>query len=160
MSNTIMEWDDKKAAKIITDETVAILKRRELDQVMFEPRNGFMSMSDIEGRVLQHIWISEEKHNGKKEIYFNIFKNKMPTRPDENTLSVPDYWFEYSRCDSPGKLLGWVRQLVGKVWCTCDMIDELIHKAESIHIYKTGKVLFTGLESAEGFKKQTSGVKK
>ncbi len=149
MSKTTMTWDSHEAAKKMADETVKILRRRQMDEVMFEPRHSFLERGDESGKVLQHIWISEEKN----DIYFNIFHEPISERPSDEKLKLPDYWFEYSRCNTSEKLVGWIRQLTGKVWCTRGLIDELIEKSERVHIYKTGKVLFNGLESAEGFKK-------
>lgn len=40
-----------------------------------------------------------------------------------------DYNIELCRCDSPEKLLGWIRHLTEKTWLTMDMLDRFISVA-------------------------------
>ena len=42
-----------------------------------------------------------------------------------------DYNIELSRCDSPEKLLGWIRHLTEKTWLTMDMLDRFISVASA-----------------------------
>ncbi len=45
----------------------------------------------------------------------------------ENELA--DYNIALSRCDTPEKLLGWIRHLSKKTWLTMDMLDRFISEA-------------------------------
>ena len=57
-------------------------------------------------------------------------------------MNNPDYYIDYSRCNTTEKLCDWIRQLSGKTWCTVEMINELIDEVNEVHKEKTGKVLF------------------
>jgi hypothetical protein len=90
----------------------------------------------------KHIWVSENGRGKYKDTYFNIFWNPHVIKPKRESMNNPDYYIDYSRCNTTEKLCDWIRQLSGKTWCTVEMINELIDEVNEVHKEKTGKVLF------------------
>ena len=51
------------------------------------------------------------------------------------------YWIEFDRIDTPGKILKWVAHLSGKTWVTREMIFHLIDEASK----RIGYEVFKGV---------------
>ena len=154
-TNTVMKWDDDQAKKI-SDHAVAVFNTRTLND-LFSPRMGFdqnPDNCDEKGIVKQHVWISEEKIDGEKQVVINIWHKPVSRRPDEEIMKDPDYWFEYKRCNTAKKLCDWIYHLVGKNWCTVALIDELMEKVGAVYLYKTGEVMYEGTSENDGFEKE------
>jgi hypothetical protein len=151
---SVPEWDDKQAEKI-SDHALGVMNTRALNK-LFTSRTGFYENLDNvhDGRIKQHVWISEEKIDGRKQTIINIWHKPVTRRPDEKAMQNPDYWFEYERCNTTSKLCDWIYQLVGKNWCTVHLIDELLDKVSGLYLYKTGEVMFLGIDENDGFEKE------
>ena len=74
------------------------------------------------------LWKAAEEAEAQRELLDrqvqvkegHIVLNSTP----ENELA--EYNIALNRCDTPAKLLGWIRHLSEKTWLTMDMLDRFI----------------------------------
>ena len=134
--------DVDKMWKEMKDETSNFFQLRQMNDMVdnrigyFDKPENFKKITEEKGKWLKNVFV-DKKDN---EIVFTIYKDKYTDNPEkEGDIYGP---IEFSRCDTPDKMLGQIRYLLGFPWCTAGIIDQFITIVESVYVGKTGDLLF------------------
>ena len=130
-------------AKEIKDETMNFFQRRKLNDMIdsrigyFDREENFKKTSKDKGKWLKNVFV--DKKDG--QVVFTIYKDRYTDNPETDGDTYGP--IEFSRCDTPDKMLGQIRYLLGFPWCTAGIIDQFITIVEAVYVGKTGNLLFT-----------------